>query len=333
MKRFTFFVLLLLSLGLSYEAMAGCGSATCPLNTHRHFKAGWLTLGVAREYINQNQIYLGSQKSSVGAFRQDEQEHDEVQTTNNRSLLQLQYGMLDRVGLNLELPFIHREHAHIVVAENEWEGWNFSGLGDLLVSVQYAVLLPASEFAPYLSLQAGAKLPTGVTDAKNAEGENAEVTIQPGTGSLDAIFGLYYREAMVSVPTISGGLYGALPLIIGATYRVNGKGTDDWRFGNELIVSVGTEYQLVNRASLLFQVNGKFQQQAEPGKVNPHDVPPQNTGGMWIFASPGLSLRLSEALSTYAYVQIPVYQKVNGIQQTANVNLQLGLSFDVRLSE
>mgnify|MGYP001574582100 CR=1 FL=1 len=90
---------------------------------------------------------------------------------------------------------------------------------------------------------------------------------------------------------------------------------------------------LLEWASLLLQLNGKFQERADVGKVSPADVPPGNTGGKWIFASPGLSLQITDVLSAYSFVQIPVYQKVNGIQQTAKINLQFGLSANFGLLE
>jgi hypothetical protein len=333
MKRFLFISLLLFFFGQCYEALAGCGSAACPLNTHRYLKAGWLQIGIAREYINQDRIYFGSSKSVVGAFRQPDQEHDEVQTINSRDILRFKYGIADRVGFNLELPFIHREHGHFNLDQDEWEAWNFSGLSDMTVSGQVAVLLPPSEFSPYLSFLVGAKLSTGVTNAKNAEGEEAEVTIQPGTGSTDIIFGANYRQAILSVPGVSDGFYSTLPLLVDLTYRINGKGIEDWQAGNTLIASIGTEYQFTRRAGLLFQVNGRFQEHADAGRIDPAEVPPGNTGGTWIFASPGLRVQLSDALSAYTYTQIPVYQNVNGIQQTANLNLQFGLSFNVKVRE
>ncbi|MFQ5641836.1 MAG: hypothetical protein ACE5IR_27995 [bacterium] len=327
------FIVIFMNINTVDQAVAGCGAATCPLNTHRYLHSGRLILGVAREYINQDQIRLGSSESLVGAFRQPDQEHDEVQTINSRDIFRLQYGVFDRLALNVELPFVHREHSHFVIEESEWESWNFTGLGDVIVSGQFAALLPPSEFSPYVSFAFGVKLATGVTTALNSEGEEAEVTIQPGTGSTDVILGFDYRQALLSVPTLSGDVHATLPLSIGVTYRINGEGTLDWRFGNQLIASIGTEYRFASRASLLFQINGRFQEKAEPGRVDIGDVPPGNTGGTWVFASPGLRVQLTDAFAAYAITQIPVYQDVNGIQQTSNLNLQFGLSFETGLLE
>ncbi len=287
---------------------------------------GWLQLGFSNEYINQDQIYVGSSKSFVGALPSH---HDEVQTLNERTVFNIQYGITDGLGLDIHVPFIHREHSHIghENGQDVWELWNFSGLGDMIVSAQYAVLVPSAEFQPYLSFLIGIKLPTGVTRLKNAEGEEAEVTIQPGTGSLDGLFGVNYRQTLFSVPTISGA-YSALPIIVGISYQLSGKGTDDYRFGNTLLVHLGTAYQFINRASVLLQVNGRFQGFADVGTTGEFR---ENTGGTWIFISPGLSGQLTDVFSAYTYVQIPLYQNVHGIQQTAKFNLQFGLSASVGL--
>jgi len=333
MRTFILFLLVLFSTGVLHTAQASCGSATCPLNTENYLQSGWLQLELVREYIDQNQFYVGSSKASRGAFRQPDQEHDEVQTTNIRNIIKLQAGFTNRLSFAATLPFIHREHTHLSLEDDEWESWNFNALGDIVVSGQYAILLPASDFKPYLSILLGAKLPSGVTDVINGEGEEAEVSLQPGTGSYDALFGLNFRQRILTVPTISGDLFAAMPLNIGITYRANGKGSEDWQFGNTLIASVGTSYKMVKHASLLLQFNGKFQEKANPGMVSVTDSPPGNTGGKWIFASPGLSIQLNDSFSAYSYVQFPIYQDVNGIQQTAPYYLQFGLTFSTGLLE
>jgi hypothetical protein len=296
------------------------------LNSYHFIGQGSLQLGYVYEYINQDQIYVGSTKAFVGAIPEH---HDEVQTINSRSVIRIQYGLSERISLGVDLPFIHREHSHIHHHDGEdlWESWNYSGLGDLIVSARLALLVPSSQFDSHVSLLGGMKLPTGVTRASNAEGEPAEVAIQPGSGSTDGVVGIDFRQPLLSVPTISGE-YGVLPIIVGTLYQFAGSGTDDWRFGNSLLVSVGTEYQLTRRASVLLQFNGRFQGYANPGLTG---EPQENTGGAWIFASPGLSIQLDDVFSGYSYIQIPLYQNVHGIQQTAKLNLLLGIVANIGL--
>jgi hypothetical protein len=44
----------------------------------------------------------------------------------------------------------------------------------------------------------------------------------------------------------------------------------------------------------------------------------QLSGGKYLYFSPGLSYDLSHAWQLYAYLQLPLYQYVNGVQLTAD---------------
>jgi len=326
MRKLSYLVILL-ALSLNSSGIhASCGAASCPLNLHRYLKQGWLRLGLTHEYINQNELFVGSDRASVGAIPRDD---DEVQTLNQRTVLNLHYGVSDAIAVNILVPFIHREHTHIHHHQGEdlWEQWNFTGLGDITATGDFVIVLPKEPFDPYFSVTVGAKLASGVTDAVNAEGESAEITIQPGTGSVDGLVGLNYRQTLLSVPTLTG-TYGSVPVSASLLYQVNGRGRDDYRFGNTLLAHVGTGYQLVDRASVLFQLNARFQDFADVGTSG---EPREDTGGTWIFASPGFDVQLGNTLHAHAYVQIPLYQKVHGIQQTARVNLLFGVSYDLNV--
>ncbi len=296
---------------------ASCGSATCPLNTYHYFTAGSLHFMLANEYIDQDRIYVGSSRSFVGAIPND---HDEIETINERSTLTAQIGISDALALNIDFPFIHREHRHL--DHGSIESFTFSGFGDMVVSAQAALIVPTEEYGPYLSIQGGVKLPTGLTNAANTAGERAEVTIQPGTGSLDFLAGINYRRTLFGVPMISGE-YSALPIIINASYQINGKGTESYRMGNVLLVNVGTQYEFSPSAAFLLQVNGMSRGYADVGSTAEIRG---NTGGTWIFISPGMSVQINDMFSANGFVQLPVYINVHGIQQAAAFNFQLGLS-------
>ncbi|MBI1807903.1 MAG: hypothetical protein HYR76_12730 [Ignavibacteria bacterium] len=103
---------------------------------------------------------------------------------------------------------------------------------------------------------------------------------------------------------------------------------DDYQFGNAFHAHLGTSYQLADHANVLLQVNGRFQNFADVGST---DEPGDNTGGTWIYFSPGIGLQLNDALSSVVYVQVPIYQNVHGIQQTAKFNLSFGLTYNFDL--
>ena len=325
MKRFLVISTLAFGLSALYgKARASCGAAVCPLNTHHGFSRGQLLLQLSHEYINENQINVGSKKSFVGALPNP---HNEVETKNQRTLLQLQYGLSNALGINAELPFIHREHSHIEAGKTK--NFNFDGFGDMVVLGHYGRTFGDIISSSRLDISAGVKLPTGRTGATNTTGdEKAEVTIQPGTGSWDGILGIDLSLPLFSLKSLTGRLYGHLPLNASVSYRLNGKGTSDYQLGKQLMTHLGTEYQIFPKFSLLFQANGRWQDFANTGTTGEFR---SNTGGTWIFLSPGASFQFNHAFSAYSYAQVPVYQKVNGIQQVAKLNLQAGLSANVTL--
>jgi hypothetical protein len=314
------------SLLTAAAASASCGSASCPLNHDRMFRAGLLSISFSHESIDQDRLYLGSSLSFVGAVPE---EHDEVSTKNRLESLTFGYGLSDILAVQVIIPYVHREHTHIAHEEDGdvAESWNFNGFGDGVLMGQMALLTSPGGFGPSVMVTGGVKFPTGVTDFANADGERAEVTIQPGTGSTDFLAGLHYRQTIASVPTVDGQ-YSALPLIASVTYRVNGRGTDDYRFGSSVMVHVGTEYQFHEKAGALLQINGRFDAKADVGGTHEHA---DNTGGTWIFASPGLRMTVFDVMTVYGYIQLPVYRHVNGLQQAAKYNLQFGLSYSTNL--
>ncbi len=326
MKQWTIMFVLVSIVVVSRPLAASCGSATCPLNTLKSLQSGWMSVGYFHEYIDQNQIYVGTNRSHVGAIPYD---HNEVETLNERDVIQLQAGLSQNIGLSAAIPFVHRAHSHIDQV-NGWEHWDFRGLGDIVLTGMFVVIPSDRQFAPAVSVSAAMQLPTGMTGAKNGAGETAEVTIQPGTGAKAGIFGINYQQAIASVPALAGGVYSTLPVTASATYQMNGAGTNGYRFGNSLVASIGTAYQMAEHASFLFQVNAKLQGYADPGATS---EPRENTGGTWVYASPGLHIEINDNLSAQGFVQIPVYQNVHGIQQTAPFNLQFGIAADLDLLE
>ncbi len=300
---------------------ASCGSASCPLASQRGLRAGTLQLSYFREYIDQDRIYVGSSRSYVGAIRYD---HDEVRTINERETFHLAAGLSERIGLSIDLPFVRRQHSHIHhdAGGDQLEQWNFSGLGDVRASCRISLLSPGAPEDAELSVLGGVKLPTGVTDFANAEGETAEIALQPGSGSTDAFAGLQFRQDVAPVPTLSGE-YSALPLIAEVHVQWNGRGPGGWRFGSVFQAHLGTAYEMSRHVSFLLQLNGKFVDYADVGSTG---EPRENTGGSWLFLTPGLDVRFGDGFSGFANLQLPVYQDVHGIQQTSRFNLQFGLS-------
>lgn len=295
---------------LPFAAQASCGSAFCPLNTQWEVQGVWsepgLRLDLRQEFIDQDQLRQGSDTIAIG---QVPQHHDEVRTLNRNTLLTLDYSFSPQWGLALTLPWINRDHRHIHnhMGVPEPESWAIDELGDARLLGRYRAA------DSHLSLLGGLKLPTGDFEVANADGETAERSLQPGSGSTDLLVGAAWQQGSRRSPW-SWFLQGLLqqPLDSRADYRP----------GYHLGVDGGLRYALAPRVSLMAQLNFLAK-----GHDHGLEAEPEDSGGRYLFASPGISLALGDRTQVYAFLQQPLYQHVNGIQLTADQAYSAGISF------
>jgi hypothetical protein len=140
----------------------------------------------------------------------------------------------------------------------------------------------------------------------------AERSLQPGTGSTDAIVGAY-----------ASGPLGAFAghWFVQASFQHAVATTDGFRPGAQGSVNAGVSWPLTDRLALLAQLNALVK--GRDGGVNGE---PELSGGRYLFASPGLSYALTDTVTAYAFAQLPVYQYVNGTQLTADWSVIGGVS-------
>ena len=295
---------------------ANCGSATCPMDPQslnlplpRQF-----TLDFSFQYIDQDQVRIGTHKGFVGEIPST---HDEIRTVNRGIGFLANYATSDRFVLSAFVPFVSRYHEHLEEANAQLETWNFRDLGDIAVSGRYRL-------GTKVWTTLGVKFPTGAQRPTNSEGEAAEVTLAPGSGSVDVLGGFVF-QTQVPVPSLSHGLLGnasVMPFFAGATYRRNGRGTESYRMGDELLVNAGLNYPLFTKLQLIAQVNADFRGKDSVGDTGED---PNHTGRTSIYLSPGVRVGLPGGIAAYWVVQVPVYQRVNGIQLTSDYNLLGGI--------
>lgn len=302
---------------------ANCGAATCPLISYTPVSDQKFELGIGYEFIRQDQVYVGTTPSEVGAIHQH---HDEKQTFNTQYSISGKYSITPQWRVRVEVPIIQRTHEHIHNHHGDTipESWNMQGLGDTTVLLDH-VFYDDERTDTHFAMSAGIKFATGVTDLKNEDGDEAEVVVQPGSGSTDYNLGLFFQSGMIIVPNVDGN-YVSLPLKTGISYFMRGVGKDGWQFGNSVIGMVGTTYILNNTISLGLDGIVKFQDKANPGSTGEKS---DNTGGTWIYLAPNAEFAIAEYWSLKTMVQVPVYQNVNGIQLTSpwNLRVDLGLRF------
>jgi hypothetical protein len=307
------------SLVASSAAIGSCGSAFCMVNTNWGVQGVWNEPGfrgdLRFEYIDQDQPRSGSRNVGVGEIPHD---HDEVRTLNRNVFATLDYGISAALGVSVILPWVDREHEHVHNGDDgpEPESWRFSGLGDMRVVGRYqfspTTTDPQATRVGFAGVTGGLKLPTGRTTVANGEGAVAERTLQPGTGTTDALLGAYYREALGS---IDASWFAQVNLQFPLdSYHA-------FRPGRQVLIDVGGRWDATDKLGLMLQLNALWKARDSGAQAEPDD-----SGSRTVSLSPGFTYALTPTLQVYAFVQIPVYQHVNGVQLVADRSYAVGVS-------
>jgi hypothetical protein len=178
--------------------------------------------------------------------------------------------------------------------------------------------------ATSLSLQLGVKLPTGRTEVDEVDGEQPEPPARPGTGSFDAVAGFQVRHGIgPSTATEAAAGASAFLNVLG---RVNGRGTEDYRVGQELQVTLGAGWPATRTLQLLGQVDARRRAKDDVGST---DALRDNTGGTFAYVTPGMELRLGGSVTAYGYAQLAVYRHVPRIELVAPYHVLTGLRWSL----
>jgi hypothetical protein len=305
-----------LAAGMAGEAAASCGTAFCMVNTSWNVQGAWTEPGARLdlrfEYIDQDQPMSGSSKVGVGEIRKH---HDEIRSVNRNTLATFDYAFNEAWGVSATLPLLDRDHAHIHnhMGAQLHDRWNFTEVGDLRVlgRRQWRSESLQAQRLDFYGANLGLKLPTGRQDVRNANGDLAERTLQPGTGTTDVLAGGYFRRMLGSG---ASWFFDAL-----LQHPLNSH--DEFRPGARASLDLGYRHEASDRLGLMLQLNLLHRRRDKGSAAEPED-----SGGNAVFVSPGASYALSERFQGYAFLQLPLYQYVNGVQLTADWAVVAGLS-------
>lgn len=310
----TFFLLLCI---FGPYAQASCGVAFCALNTHWETQGTWTGAGtrldLRYEYIDLDQPRAGRDRISVGAVPRH---HDEIRTLNRNLIATLDFNIASDWGVTVQAPWVERGHWHVHNHHGAQlpQSWEISELGDMRVIARHGLAGQGDSFLNR-GVLAGVKLPTGETDVINAAGSLAERTLQPGSGTTDLIAGMYVNGPMNLGTQIATGFVQAQ-----IQYPLNAR--HNFRPGNQYLFDMGIAYPVAFAWSALLQLNTQIKERDRGGKAEPVD-----SGGSFLWLSPGLSHALSREAKIYGFVQLPLYQRVNGVQLTAGWSAATGASW------
>jgi len=300
----------LLATLISPSAYASCGGAFCSLNTNWDVQGVWdkpgIRLDLRAEFIDLDQLQSGTSKAvPAGAVG----EHDEVRTINRNFVATLDWSIDPEWGVTIRAPLVSRSHNHIHndPLGPETETWSFTEIGDIQAVGRYTFYQDGDGDA---GLRFGLKLPTGSTSQKNDAGEQAERTLQPGTGSTDNLLGLYYHGHLKS-----GGWF------VQGMWQQTIHEQADFRPGRHLSLDVGMNYNLTPEWNLMLQLNAQHKSRDSGTNAEPDD-----SGSTKVFLSPGISYRATKDTQVYGFLQQPLYQHVNGTQLVSDWSVAFGIS-------
>jgi hypothetical protein len=324
---------LALIIGLLTSVDAGaCASCGCMLSQDWESLQFAYTPGIRMDlrwdFLDQDQLRSGINTISPVAaskiLNNGSPQEVEQYTINNYYTLGIDYSKTPEWGINIQIPFIDRNHSTLGTASNGIIGGPGGGqyeshtdsLGDIKVLGRYQGFIPGCST---LGVLFGLKLPTGrytETGSSTDPTEPGEVPIdrglQPGTGTTDVMVGAYYTNSF----NFNVG-YFAQALFQAALYS-----KDQYRPGDSANLSAGVRYMGFTGFLPQFQVN--FRAVNRDSGANADTV---STGGILLYLSPGVDVPVSSRFSMYGFLQVPVYQNLNGVQLAPHYTTSIGVRY------
>jgi hypothetical protein len=308
-----------LSLAAAFGCEASCGSAYCTLMTDRYAQgAGEPHLGwsgeLRLEQVTQDRLRSGTHR--IDASEVTDEEAIERRTRNLNLFTTLGYGFNEAWSVSLSVPALRRDHQHDLFDEGGSgattpERWRFTRLGDVQVLARRQALL--ADAATSYALFGGFKLPTGTRSIVNADGARAERSLQPGTGTTDVLLGVAARRALSG----SDALFGQATV----AHALNSR--EAFKPGTRLDLAGGWSHAFSERLGAVLQLNLR-----KRGRDKGEQAEPDNSGSTRLDLSPGLTVATGAASTLYGYLQVPVYQHVNGIQLVPRYGFAAGWTKD-----
>ena len=365
-KRFIVGFILSLALGVFawpvvQQTQASCGAVTCfaVIGSQQQVpQAGILTVNAMYNYTPMRT--LDGTNGVISAVDQADRmlildHHQETRTITQQSTLDLNYGLTDRVGLQLTLPYMWRTHKHIDGlgeggANGEGEASNFSanGIGDIRAGLKYNVLPTLSSM---VVVGFGVFIPSGNTHAHDSAEKVMESPVQLGRGQVGLNPTIYQTYELIPH---------RLNQFASASYRHTFRNNDGYRFGDEYMLNAGLNLVatpwlvLTGQVNYRYLVHDNFSSSLHRSAV-PADAPdfPEdpvlidpiiknravpNTGSTYYAFTPGFQVSLGQLIesswtnmtSAYFFAQIPFERDSNnGLAQGTSYIFGLTRSFQV----
>jgi len=333
------------------QAQASCGAVTCFVvigSQQQVPEAGLLTVNAIYTYTPMR--LLDGTNGVIPAVDQASRQmildhHQEARTITQQATLDLNYGLTERFGLEITIPYMWRTHHHIDGLGEDGGGagaptdFSANGIGDLRVGLKYNVL---PTLRSMVVLGFGVYLPSGNTHAHDSAENVMESATQLGRGQVGLNPTIYQTYELIPH---------RLNQFASASYRHTFRNNDGYQFGDEYMLNAGLNVVTTPWLVLTGQVNYRYLVHdnfssslsrsatpadgpaafpGEPIEIDPRITDRQvpTTGSTYYAFSPGFQVGLGQLIesswtnmtSVYFFAQIP-------FERDSNNSLAQGTSY------
>lgn len=256
-------------------------------------------IGLRFEYIDQTELRSGTGHVDRATIAFPAEAEIQQRTLSRSTWLEINQVFSPTWAVSLSLPYYDRYHTTVAEGDTAESASLARGIGDLRLLARFQQKRPGQSFG----LQFGLKLPTGRFDQDFVTGPQAgellDRGLQLGTGTTDFIGGLSWFARPAAALGCFAQVTVDLPL---AAHQ-------DFRPSDTLNFSGGVRWLNSSRFTPQVQLNVKAEDR-EHGALG--DT--ANSGSTLAYFSPGITAELGTRARLFAFVQLPFYQRVNGLQ-------------------
>ncbi len=291
-----------------------CSACGCSVNSDsavQGSKAGsGFGLDVRYEYLDQSDLRSGERSMDRTALAIPNDREVQQATLTRNVWLGVSYAAGDAWNFSAQLPVIDRFHATIAAGDTEISTSRTHSVGDLKLLASYHGFSAAHGFG----VQFGLKLPTGGFNQNFDTGPQAggllDRGLQAGTGTTDMLLGIFK----------SGSLTPALGYFSQALLDQPLAARDEFRPGTGVNANAGLRYTISRWFEPQLQLDAHWEAR-ESGELADRD----NSGATQLSVAPGLTVHMAARVDAYAFVQVPLWQQVNGLQLESRWLLSTGI--------
>ncbi|ULQ47819.1 hypothetical protein JN531_005890 [Flagellatimonas centrodinii] len=229
------------------------------------------------------------------------------ETEETRLLLGLAYSLNEDVTVALQLPFVRKTLEDNTLARQEAEGF-----GDADLVARWVLYRQGAVSGRHLAgVRAGVRLPTS-EQVRDSSGARLDIDVQPDAGAWAPNVGAWYG-------------YYRFPWNVNATvtWLQFANGRQGFDPGNALVASVHGQYGVTQTVALQAGLDARYAQRNRfSGVVDP------DSGGTLAMVFAGAAVRLFDELILNAGVQLPLLDRLNGVQEEDPV-VRFGFAYDL----